>query len=222
METKGGNMKSRHIPGKHPLTRKIEMIVRTAVVLLLLLTLANCQHTYYQTPLRTRSARTLYPAALRKALGWRPDAYLESIVVDVLPRDDDSQRVQLRFHFQSPSDDRYSLSVSFQGDSDEMKIKQYSHEMAISVHNPINSEDWPLDSVDVLPIAQANGGDEFLAGRNLEVMLMSLHLQRWSSAPGVLLQWRAIYFDSLTDDRLDVMVNSQTGKITGTERSPSH
>jgi hypothetical protein len=205
---------------KYPyFARKVKTTLGIVAVLLLLVTLANCQQTYHQIQLRTRSARDLYPAALKKAHGWRSDAYLQYIDVDILPRDDYTHPVLVCFHFESPSDGHYSLSITFQGDLDEPEIKQFFHETALSVHNPIKSEDWSLDSTDILPIVQDNGGNEFLARHNSETTLMVLYLERQPIAPGALLKWRASYFDKVTGDGLTVTLDPQTGKVIGTEKS---
>ncbi len=139
---------------------KARVILGLTIILPLLLALTSCQERGYQkVQLRTRPVRPFYPLALKKAQQWKPDAYLDSISVDALPRDDYSRPILLFFGFESPSDDRHSLLIIFQNDVDEPKVEHVYHEVAISARNPINIEDWSLDSTDVLAIAQDNGGD---------------------------------------------------------------
>jgi len=222
METKGGTVKSFYVFGKYPLAQsKVKMILGMAIVLLLLLTLASCQHTYRPVQVRTRPARTLYLVALKKAQEWKPDAYLDNISVGALLRDNYTRPILLFFGFDSPSDDRHSLMITFRSDLDEPEIEQVYFKMANAVHDRIDSEDWPLDSVDALSIAQANGGDEFLSYHNSGPVEMDLYLERRPFVPGATLRWRASYFDELTGDYLRVMLDPQTGKVIGTEWHPS-
>jgi hypothetical protein len=197
------------------------MTLGIVIVLLLLSTVTNCGQIHQQVQLRTLSAREYYPQALEKAQQWKPDAYLADISVDVLSEEDSTRRLLLFFGFESPSDDRHSLLITFQEGVDEPKVKNIYREIPISVHNPINSEDWPVDSLKALAIAQGNGGDEFLAKHDPKTALMTLYLERLPKVPGARLQWRASFWDLATSEKVRIMLDPRTGEVIEVDRQPS-
>jgi hypothetical protein len=89
------------------------------------------------------------------------------------------------------------------------------HKLPISVHNPIDSEDWPLDSLDVLPIALANGGDQFLAKHDPKMGSITLYLQPVPQVPDMRPRWRTTFWD--LEETVHIIVDPQTGEIVEVE-----
>lgn len=197
------------------------MTLGIVIVLLLLFTMANCGQTHQQVRLRTLSAREFYPLALEKAQQWKPDAYLDRIRVDVLSEETFTRRLEMSFGFESPNDDHHGLLIFFSEDSDEPEVEIVYQEIPISVHNPISSEDWPVDSLKALAIAQGNGGDEFLAKHDPKTALMTLYLERLPKVPGARLLWRASFWDLVASEKVWVMLDPQTGEVVEVEWQPS-
>jgi hypothetical protein len=197
------------------------MTLGIVIVLLLLSTVTNCGQIHQKVRLRTLSAREYYPHALEKAQQWKPDAYLDRIRVDVLSEENFTRRLGMSFGFQSPNDDHHSLLIFFREDSDEPEVEIVYQEIPISVHNPINSEDWPVDSLKALAIAQGNGGDEFLAKHDPKTALMTLYLERLPKVPGARLQWRASFWDLATSEKVRIMLDPRTGEVIEVDRQPS-
>jgi hypothetical protein len=195
------------------------MILRWVIILLLLFTVTGCEQTPQRPQLRALSARDYYPIALEKARQWRPDAYLSDISVDVLAEEEIGRPLRVSFGFESPSDDRHSLLIFFREDSDEPELESVDHRTPISVRNPIGSEDWSVDSVEVLAIALDNGGSEFLTKHDPE--MMNLYLERLPTVPGARLKWRASFWDWDTGELLDVEIDPKTGEVIEVERQPS-
>ncbi len=199
--------------------RKIRTILSWVTILLLFFTLASCeQKTPEPVQLRALSAREYYPQALERAQQWRPDVYLEYISMNVLSKEDFTRRLLVLFIFKSPSDERHSLSITFWEGSGEPAVESTYHEIANSVHNPILSEDWPLDSLDVLLIAQLNGGDKFLLEHNPEMTSITLFLERMPNMPEVHPRWRALFW--VSQESVQIIVDPQTGKVVEVEWDP--
>jgi len=202
--------------------RSARTILGLAIVLLMLFTLTNCEQAPQQVRLRTLSAREFYPLALKRAQQWKPDAYLTRVNADIL-LEKDPEHLRLSFYFESPSDDHHSLRVAFWEGSSVPETESIYHQFPIEVRNPIKSEDWPLDSVDVLPIIQENGGDEFLAEHDPELVNMTLHLERRPTVPGARLAWRGSYMDYwVTQDGLYIKLNPETGELIEVEWMPGY
>ncbi len=190
------------------------------VVLFLFFTLTNCtQRPPQPVQLRTLSAREYYLIALEKAQQWKPDAFLTNISVRVLSETDFERQPSMSFVFQSPSDDHNSLLIFFGEDADVLKEEISYREDPISVRYPINSEDWSLDSMNVLRIAQKNGGNEFLNKHDPETAVMSLYLERRPT--GAHPKWRASYLDLGDSERVDIDIDPQTGEVIEVKWYPS-
>lgn len=211
-------MESLHIVGYSFSMGRGRTILVSVVLLLMLFTLTNCERPAQQVPLRTLSARELYPRAMERAQQWKPDAYLADIRVDVLSEEDFNRQLGMSFGFESPSDDRQSLLIFYREDSDKLEAEIVDHEIPIQVRNPVALEDWPVDSLKALEIAQDNGGNEFLAGHDPD--LMTLYLERVQNVPGADLQWRVSFWDWSTQEILWVMLDPQTGQVIEVERQP--
>jgi hypothetical protein len=76
--------------------------------------------------------------------------------------------------------------------------------------------------VDVLPIAQAHGGDDFLHRHNpAAVDWTKLFPERERNAPGARLHWKADYAILSSDDRLWVLIDAKTGAVLEVEWFPA-
>jgi len=125
----------------------------------------------------------------------------------------------MSFGFESPSDDHHSLLIYFREDTDVPEREIVDHPIPISVRNPINPEDWLIDSVKALAIAQDNGLNKSMAKYDSETASLFLALEeRRPIVPGALLQWRASYLDLGTLEGIDVMLDPQTGEVIEVER----
>ena len=197
---------------REPLT-KTKIVLMLVVMWFLLFALAGCERTSEPLALRTLSAREFYPLAVDYAQNWKSDAHLKHISVTFVVKES-SRHVLLFYDFESPSDDRHSLQVTFQEGSTEPEVETIDHSIPIQVYNPISREAWSLDSVDILSIAQKNGGDKFLMRYEPESTLTSLELEHQAPlVPGSRLVWRASYLDMMTRDTLDITINPDTGEI---------
>jgi hypothetical protein len=196
--------------------RRATRTLNLVIILLLVLTLPGCkQASVSQTSLvrvRTLSAREFYPLAVKRARQWKSDAYLEWVTVG-FRREEDSRHLSLSYGFESPGDDRYSLLITFREGSEEPQVENIYHQVPIEVRNSIDIDAWPLDSVDVLPIAQGNGGREFLVRHRSKSVVTYLDLKPELNVPGARLVWRAGYLDLVTRDSLDIIVDPLTGEI---------
>jgi len=158
------------------------------------------------------SLTDLFPLAEVAALSWRPDAYLESIQMDIKPT------ISIAYIFGSSSDPSVGALVYVENPLGEPATRMEE------VHSPgreqgafpIASTDWgPIDSSEALAIALESGGLEFLE-RHPEAHWWFIQLQYYesplstetpllrvflSTAQGA--QFNA-YVDPLTGDLLDV------------------
>jgi hypothetical protein len=183
---------------------------------------AACGGTPRPVRMRTMSAQAYYAEALQRAQQWRSDVYLFRVTVGFCPVDDLQCSLTLRFGFRSPSDDHHSLMISIEEDAPAYAPEVIDHKIPIKVRNPIEPEDWPLDSVDVLAIAQAHGGDEFLRRHNpAAVDWMKLLLQPLPKVPGARLDWTAQYAVLSSDDKLDIDIDPKTGEVLAVDWVPA-
>jgi hypothetical protein len=163
--------------------------------------------------LRTLSARRLYPLALARAQQWRPDAYLDYMRVGARQEDDLTEPLEITFGFESPSDGYQSISITFHEDSDESEVRTFDHSKASDVAIPIQSEDWPVDSVDALGIAQDSGGLEFLTRHDPDQTRMVLRFgYPYPPKPDARLLWEVFYQDSSIGS-LEITIDAGTGEV---------
>jgi hypothetical protein len=182
------------------------------VTLSLLLALPACVGSPDSVELRTVSVQRFYDMAVAEAERWSPGAYLCELEVTVVPADG-SREPWASFGFESPEKDQESVSLDFTPNSSWPDVDVIEHERPISIRIPILPDEWWLDSPDVLLIAQEHGGDDFLARHSVDLVSISLYLERVPRVPETPLVWRVSYLDWVTSDRLDIDVDPLTGEV---------
>jgi hypothetical protein len=196
--------------------RATKTLIDLAIMALLVLTLAGCNTSVPQTSApveaRTLSAKEFYPLAVEQARQWKSDVYLVSVTVD-FRHEEDSAPLSLSYGFESSSDDRHSLLITFREGSEEPQVKSIYHQIPIEVRNSIDIDAWPLDSIDILSIAQENGGRLFLLRHRSKSLFTRLFLKPELNVPEARLVWRASYSDLVTKDRLDIIIDPLIGEI---------
>lgn len=178
-----------------------------------------CSQTESVADLRTLSAQDMYPLALEQAQQWKPDVYLDSIDVQVVPSLDTSVSIMIAFGFESPSEEYHSLLVFYRESSGEFENRVVEHTSPIEIRTPIEPDDWLIDSLEALSISQVQGGNEYLVSHDLNNTRMALYLQRQPrDAP---LRWRASYSDLDGNEYIRIRMDPKTGKVMEIEKQPS-
>ncbi len=196
----------------------IKAIRQFISLLLISFILISCGQTSQNVHVRTLSAEEYYPIALKIGQEWKSDAYLESIDSDFITEEEIEKQLEIYFSFESPTNDFQSLLIKFTEDLNEPKIQVVEHSNPISVRNPIELKDWPVNNIKALQVAQDNGGNEFLSKYDSETANLFIRLEeRRPIMPGVLPRWRVSYANFDAGKGVDISIDPLTGEVIETK-----
>lgn len=159
------------------------------------------------------TARSLYPLALEKAVGWREDAQLVSIrgsweqtAINLLGRP-----VEWTYRFYSPrSRLLYFVTVTPDG-----QVGGMQHLRPVNQAPPILPIDaWQVDSPTALSNWLNSGGGQFLGSRPGSQVLAQLSMRSAGAAP----QWTVVGYDRTAEAYLVVSVQAATGDTVTVSR----
>lgn len=152
------------------------------------------------------SAQELFPRAMDEAHGWRSDANLVRISLDVHPID------LYTFNFETPSDRTLSLSVRFT-DSDSGLIVETEQFQSPSqaVETPIPASAWKIDSVEAFEIARSAGAERFVIENPTADDFWLIQLWHWNSLDKRL-AWR-VSFGALRGPKWEAYIDPITGEV---------
>jgi len=163
--------------------------------------------------------------AMEAATQWRSDAYMtgaHAIIPASRPDGTFTIRSRVTFDFRSKADAQHWYGVDFDSKG-ALDVFEFSYTVPQSDDLPIESSDWPLDSVDAWQIVLADGGSTLLEEYRPQTIDMhcSVTLQRWSpqlkpSGIGRVL-WYVSCFDAGTLRGFRFWIDAQTGEVVGKE-----
>jgi len=168
-----------------------------------------------------QSVKAFKQRALEVAKQWRPDAYMFSAnaIVPALKPDGTfiiDGRVSLDFRSKTDTQHSYRVGFDSKGTSD---VFEFSDAIPQSDDLPIESIDWPLDSIDAWRIVLANGGSTLLEEYRQSTIDMrcSASLHRWNpqlkpSGTGRVL-WHITCIDAVTEKSFHFLIDAQTGEV---------
>ena len=161
----------------------------------------------------TLSMRTLYPEALEVARAWKEDAFLVGADVD-FALDDTEHNHLPSFFFLSPSTEVVGLFVNYDVETGTFSDEWLSiAKMDRSRYPEILDDEWPIDSVDALQIAQNHGGSEFLASRAGWDLHLLMHLRKRQTSGQSMTYWTVLYYDQYAREDLRMRVDASTGDV---------
>jgi hypothetical protein len=168
-----------------------------------------------------QSIKAVEQRARESAKQWQSDAYLISAHAIVPASQSDGTftiQDRITFNFRSKADAQHSYLVGFDSKG-ALDVFKFSDTVAQSDDLPIESNDWPLDSLDAWQIALANGGSALLKDYQQQTVDMrcSVSLQRWDptlkpSRTGRVL-WDVLCMDAVTQKSFRFWIDAQNGEV---------
>lgn len=161
----------------------------------------------------TLSAQAEYPKALQFARDWQEDVYLVSALAGFSL--DPADPLLCMFHFRSTSAPLTLLSLTQDTETGSFEGEWISlaHASPASLGTEIQEQDWPIDSIEALEIAQLHGGAEFFAGRSSHLLSLSLTLEKRRRLGGQVTVWEAVYHDLTATQGFRVFVDASSGDV---------
>jgi len=159
------------------------------------------------------TARTLYPLALEKAMGWREDVQLVSVrgsweqtAINLVGRP-----IEWVYRFYSPSSRLlYFVTVTPDG-----QVGGTQHLRPVSQAPPILPVDaWQVDSPAALTNWLNSGGGQFLGSHPGSQVVAQLSVRSVGAAP----QWTVVGYDRAAEAYLVVSVQAATGETATVSR----
>lgn len=185
------------------------------VVYLTVASLASCSSSTPPLPVSvdTLSIRDLYPKALQIANAWKEDAYLVYVETSFWPIDSAAYQ-SAPFGFRSRSMDFIGLFVSYDEATGEFEDEWLSVAQEAPQREEIANEEWRLDSVEALEIAQGAGGAEFLAGQLDKDLLLYLRLEKRQVGQDQRMVWLVRYYAGMPPSAdLRIVIDAVTGQV---------
>ncbi len=164
-----------------------------------------------------QSVRAFEQRALETATRWRPDAYLAGASVIVPASRPDGTftiRGSVSFDFLSRADVEHWYTVNFDSQG-TLKVFEFPSRMTQFDVLPIESSDWPLDSIDAWRIAQANGGSALLQEyeeQTVDMRCLAV-LQRWNPPYSGRVVWDISCMDAVMLKSFDFEIDAKTGEV---------
>ena len=164
-----------------------------------------------------QSVKAFEQRAMEAAKQWHPDVYMTGAHAIVpASRPDGTFTIQGRvtFDFRSKADTQHSYLVGFDSKG-VLDVFEFSYTVPQSDDLPIESGDWPLDSLDAWWIVQANGGNALLEEYQRQTIDMrcALSLQRWNPPHTGRVLWHVGCMDAVTEKSFDFWIDAQTGEV---------
>jgi uncharacterized protein YpmB len=202
-------MKPRKITGHVDTT-----VVGLSKVLLLLvsLMLSGCTAaaTVSSTDVQVLSVKEYYDDAFMVAREWQSDAYLQSANAIARELYDSRRPLRLSYSFLSKSKRSQALLVWIRED---LTIDSEIVNLGGSTEDrrELQSEQWVLDSMDAIQIAQAAGGNEYIS-KNGSVEI-DAYLEYWKKEHANTVIWRVSYLRTDGGGNLHIEVDAITGEV---------
>lgn len=189
-------------------------LVRIGKVLLLLLSLilSGCKGkaTVSTIDFQVLSVREYYDDALAVAREWQSDAYLQSAAAITRQLYDSRPPLRLSYSFLSRSVRSEALLVYIR---ENLTIDSEVVNMGGSAedHREIQPEQWTLDGVDAIQIAQEAGGNEYISRYDPVEVTAFLEYRRRVGANTVI--WRVSYLRPDGAGSIYIEVDAITGEV---------
>lgn len=158
-----------------------------AFAILLTFMLAACSRSTGPS-VTVHSLRGSLAELTRVGQAWRTDAYLETAGVRLIGESTPSYLISAKFN--SPSDEFESIAVRLLPDG-SISTKTYEQSVSVIQTDPINDDDWQLDSPEALLAALDDEGIQFLETLD-GTFCSSMFLERLNLAPGSPVVWRVL------------------------------
>lgn len=182
------------------------------LVFLVGLMLSGCTEkaTVSAIELQALSVKDYYDDAFAVAREWQSDAYLQSANVIARQLYDSQPPLRLSYSFLSSSNRAQALLVFIRED---LKIDSKVVNMGGSAEDrrEIQADQWTLDSMDVIQIAQQAGGNEYSTKYGPVEITAFLEYRKKEHDNTVI--WRVSYLRADDGGTLHIMVDAITGEV---------
>lgn len=168
----------------------------------------------HSSHLSVLSIRAIWPQALVMAQGWKADAYVREVAVDVpLPTrssPDPQGYPGANFYFQSPSEDDVTFVVRCASDECSSFEIEQNPGYSLAPCLPITMDDFTLDSQDAIEIGLQHGGEEYI---NRQTTSVVLKLLRVSPPCTGTVEWYISFIEVAASEGADVFIDAATGEV---------
>ncbi len=190
------------------------ILTRLSQVLLFLLSLLlpGCtgRATVSAIDIQVLSAREYYDEVLAIAREWQPDAYLQFANANVIQPYYSRRPLRLSYSFLSKSERSKALLVWIHEDLTIESEVVYIGGSAEG-RQEIQSEQWVLDDMDAIQIAQEAGGNEYINKyRSVEITAYLEYRKRGNDDTVI---WRVSYLRPEGDGSIHIEVDAITGEV---------